>query len=125
MKLRFHAVLIVVLAVAIPTVAPGQQAPSKQVPAPSKTPAKPGTESFRLRETEITGKLQDVVGSFKLLETEIVGTLERPKLSYIIPWREPEPFLLEETDFKRGFLNEIYTPVDKELYTREIDIRVR
>lgn len=124
MSRRVFAAWLIATVLALPAAAPAQPAP-KQTPAPPKTPAKPGGESFRLRETEITGKLQDAIGSFKLLETEIVGTLERPKLTYILPWRDPEPFLLEETDFRRGFLNEIYTPVDKELYTREIDIRVR
>lgn len=81
--------------------------------------------SVRLQETEITGKLQDIVGTFKLLETEIVGTLEKPKVNYIIPWRQPEAFLLEETDFRRGFLNEIYTPIDRDFYSQEIEIRVR
>lgn len=83
------------------------------------------SDPLRLQEAEIMGKLEDVLGSYKLLEAEIVGTVERPGLNYIIPWRKPEPFLLEETGFRQGFLKEIYTPIDRDLYTREMEIRSR
>ncbi|MBI3595781.1 MAG: hypothetical protein HY203_01345 [Nitrospirae bacterium] len=75
---------------------------------------------FQLKETEITGKLKDVLGSLKLLETEVVGTVERPRLSYSLPWKDPDPSLLEEGDSRGVFLDEIYTPLDKDTYTQEI-----
>jgi hypothetical protein len=92
------------------------------------SPARPQTADsgrVRLQETEIMGRLSGSVGTYKLLETEIVGTVERPRVSYIVPWRDPEPFLLEETDFRRGFLKEIYTPLDRDLFSREMEIRSR
>ena len=78
------------------------------------------TRSFQLKEAEITGKLRDVLGSLKLSETEIVGMVERPRLSYSLPWREPELLLLESGEGRSGFLKEIYTPLDKETFSREI-----
>lgn len=93
--------------------------------AQQEKPKRSPSDPVRLQEGEVTGKLGDSVGSFKLIETEIVGTVEKPKITYIIPWREPEPFLLEDTDFRRGFLKEVYTPIDREYYMREIEIRSR
>ncbi|MBI3994889.1 MAG: hypothetical protein HY349_02805 [Nitrospirae bacterium] len=84
-----------------------------------KTPRK-DRGTFQLKETEITGKLKDILGSLKLLETEIVGTIERPRLSYSLPWKDPDPLLLDEGEIQGGFLEEIYTPLDKETYSREI-----
>jgi len=77
-------------------------------------------ESYQLKETEITGKLKDVLGSLKLLETEVVGTVERPRLSFSLPWKDPDPSLLEEGDSRGVFLDEIYTPLDKDTYSQEI-----
>jgi len=77
-------------------------------------------ESYQLKETEITGKLKDVLGSLKLLETEVVGTAERPRLSFSLPWKDPDPSLLEEGDSRGVFLEEIYTPLDKDTYSQEI-----
>ena len=77
-------------------------------------------ESYQLKETEITGKLKDVLGSLKLLETEVVGTVERPRLSFSLPWKDPDPSLLEEGDSRGVFLEEIYTPLDKDTYSQEI-----
>lgn len=79
-----------------------------------------GRGQFQLKETEITGKLKDVLGSLKLLETEIVGTVERPRLSYSVPWQDPDPLSLEEGEVEGGFLKGIYTPLDKETFSREI-----
>jgi hypothetical protein len=76
--------------------------------------------SVQLKETEITGKLKDVLGSLKLLETEVVGSVERPRLSYSLPWKDPDPSLLEEGDSRGVFLEEIYTPLDKDTYSQEI-----
>ncbi len=76
--------------------------------------------AFHLKETEITGKLKDILGSLKLLETEIVGTVERPRLSYSLPWKDPDPLLLDEGENQGGFLGEIYTPLDKDTFSREI-----
>lgn len=99
-----------------------------------------GRGSLQLKETEITGKLRDVLGSLKLLETEIVGTVERPRLSYSLPWKdpvlstvvckfkegcllpgtEPDPLLSEEKEVQGVFLEEMYAPLDKERYSRAI-----
>lgn len=77
-------------------------------------------ESFKLKETEITGQLKDVLGSLKLLETEVVGTVERPRLSYSLPWKDPDPGLLDEAETQGGNQDEIYTPLDKDRFSREI-----
>ena len=77
-------------------------------------------DAYQLKETEITGKLKDVLGSLKLLETEVVGTVERPRLSFSLPWKDPDPSLLEEGDSRGVFLDEIYTPLDKDTYSQEI-----
>lgn len=84
-----------------------------------KTPRK-DRGAFQLKETEITGKLRDVLGSLKLLETEIIGTVERPRLSYSLPWKDPDPLLLDEVEIQGGFLGEIYTPLDKDTFSHEI-----
>ena len=86
-----------------------------------KTPRK-DRGAFHLKETEITGKLRDVLGSLKLLETEIVGTVERPRLSYSLPWKDPDPMLLDEGEIQGGFLGEIYTPLDKDAFSHEIEL---
>jgi len=77
-------------------------------------------DTFQLKETEITGKLKDVLGSLKLLETEVVGTVERPRLSYSLPWKDPDPLLLDEGEMQGVFLEEIYTPLDKDTYSQAI-----
>jgi hypothetical protein len=76
--------------------------------------------SFQLKETEITGQLKDVLGSLKLLETEIVGTVARPRLSYSLPWKDPDPGLLNEAEPQGGNQEEIYTPLDKDRFSHEI-----
>lgn len=91
--------------------------------APAQQPraVQPGTpQSYQLKETEITGRLKEVLGSMKLLETEIVGTVERPRLGYSIPWRDPDPLMFEEGELESGFLKGIYAPVDRETFSREI-----
>lgn len=86
----------------------------------SGRPSHPPRESYQLKETEITGHLKDVLGSLKLSETEVVGTVERPRLSYSLPWKDPDPSLLEEGDSRGVFQDEIYTPLDKDTFSREI-----
>lgn len=109
------------------------QAQDSKVPERNRGP-------LQLKETEITGKFRDVLGSLKLLETEIVGTVERPQMNDSLPWKdpvlstvvcefkngcllpgtEPDPLLSEEKEVQGGYLEEIYTPLDKERYSREI-----
>ena len=86
-------------------------------PSPRRNPV-----LFELQESQITGELGNVLGSLKLMETEIVGTVERPRLGFFLPWRDPDPMLLKEGEVQGGFLEEIYAPVDKESYSREIRI---
>ncbi|HEY5593985.1 MAG TPA: hypothetical protein VIL61_02360 [Nitrospiria bacterium] len=86
-----------------------------------KTPRK-DRGAFQLKETEITGKLRDVLGSLKLLETEIVGTVERPRLSYSLPWKDPDPLLLDDVEIQGGSLGEIYAPLDKDTFSHEIQM---
>ena len=76
--------------------------------------------AFQLKETEITGNLRDVLGPLKLLEAEIVGAVERPRLSYSLPWKDP--LLLDEGESQGGFLGEIYAPLDKDTFNREIQM---
>ena len=78
--------------------------------------------AFQLKETEITGNLRDVLGPLKLLEAEIVGAVERPRLSYSPPWKDPDPLLLDEGESQGGFPGEIDTPLDKDTFSREIQM---
>jgi len=89
-------------------------------PAVSKTP-KGETETYRLKETEITGQLKDVLGSMTLTEGEVVGSVPRPRMSYSLPWKDPDPLPLEEGEGTGAFRDEIYSPVDKDAFTREIE----
>jgi len=100
------------------TVGSGGRGGSYAQEAPKTPPKSQG--SVQLKEIEITGKLKDVLGSLKLLETEVVGSVERPRLSYSLPWKDPDPSLLEEGDSRGVFLEEIYTPLDKDTYSQEI-----
>jgi hypothetical protein len=77
-------------------------------------------ESYQLKETEITGQLKDVLGSVTLSEGEVVGTVPRPRLSYSLPWKDPDPLPLDEGDVTGEFREEIYTPLDKDAFAREI-----
>lgn len=78
--------------------------------------------SFQLKETQITGQLKEVLGSLTLLETEVVGTVERPRLSYSLPWKDPDPGLLDEAETQGGYQEEIYTPLDKDTFSHEIQL---
>jgi hypothetical protein len=78
-------------------------------------------ESYQLKETEITGQLRDVLGSVTLSEGEVVGTVPRPRLSYSLPWKDPDPLPLDEGDVAGEFREEIYTPLDKDTFAREIE----
>jgi hypothetical protein len=96
--------------------------------------------SLQLRETEITGKLNKGLGSLSLSETEVVGTLERPRLNYSLPWKDPasftvvcnfkggclppstdpDPLLQEGGEVQEAFPEELYAPIDKETFSRDI-----
>lgn len=49
----------------------------------------------------------------------IVGNNEAPKSLYIVPWKSSEIGM--ETDLSSNLLNESLTPVDKDVFLREID----
>ena len=78
--------------------------------------------SIELKEAEITGSLRDVIGAFKLQEMEIVGSTDEPRLNYIMPWQNPVPFPDEEVDLARGLIQQSYAPLDREIYSREIQL---
>ena len=48
----------------------------------------------------------------------IVGNNEAPKSLYIVPWKSSEIGM--ETDLSSNLLNESLTPVDKDVFMREI-----
>ncbi|HLB94951.1 MAG TPA: hypothetical protein VJK28_02130, partial [Nitrospiria bacterium] len=79
-------------------------------------------KSIELKEAEITGSLRDVIGAFKLQETEIVGTTDQPRFNYLLPWQDPVPFPDEEADLTRGLIEQSYAPLDREAYSREIQL---
>ena len=81
---------------------------------------KPLKTTLELRETEITAKLRDVLGAFKLSETKVVGTVEKPRLGTSMPWKDPDPFMMEEGPSKFRFLEDVYAPLDKDRHTRRI-----
>jgi len=106
----------------------------------SERPKRPDRGSLQLRETEITGKLKNGLGSLSLSETEVVGTLERPRLNYSLPWKDPasftvvcnfkggclppstapDPLLQEGGEVQEAFPEELYAPLDKETFSRDI-----
>jgi hypothetical protein len=49
----------------------------------------------------------------------IMGNNEAPKSLYIVPWKSSEIGL--ETDFSSSLLNESLTPVDKDVFMREVE----
>lgn len=49
----------------------------------------------------------------------IIGNKDAPKSLYIVPWRSAE--LGMETDLSSNLLNEGMHPVDKDVFTRELD----
>ena len=89
---------------------------------PKQKPDRGKKSSIELKEAEITGSLRDVVGTFKLQEMEIVGGTDEPRLNYIMPWQNPVPFPDEEADLARGLIEQSYAPLDREAYTREIQL---
>lgn len=114
--------------------------PSQVVAQESSGAQRPGRGSLQLRETEITGKLKNGLGSLSLSETEVVGTVERPRLNYSLPWKDPasftvvcnfkggclppspvpDPLLEEEGEAQETFPEELYAPIDKETFSRDI-----
>lgn len=49
----------------------------------------------------------------------IVGNNETPKSLYIVPWKSSE--IGGETKLTSGLLNDSMTPVDREVFMRELD----
>lgn len=49
----------------------------------------------------------------------IVGNNEAPKSLYIVPWKSSEIGM--ETDLSSNLLNESLTPVDKDVFLREVE----
>lgn len=49
----------------------------------------------------------------------IVGNNEAPKSLYIVPWKSSEIGM--ETDLSSNLLNESLTPVDKDVFLRELN----
>jgi hypothetical protein len=49
----------------------------------------------------------------------IVGNNETPKSLYIVPWKSSEIGM--ETDLSSNLLNESLTPVDKDVFMREVN----
>ena len=49
----------------------------------------------------------------------IVGNDEAPKSLYIVPWKSSEIGM--ETDLSSNLLNESLTPVDKDVFLREVN----
>ena len=120
---RFHyrkiraGILAVLLAGFIPA---GSMAIAQETGKSRKTSKK----VLELRETEITARLRDVLGALKLSETEVFGTVEKPKLGYAVPWKNPKPFITEEGQSKFRFLEDVYTPLDKDRYTHQIQSEI-
>lgn len=49
----------------------------------------------------------------------VVGNNETPKSLYIVPWKSSEIGM--ETDLSSNLLNESLTPVDKDVFMREVN----
>ncbi|BAU48541.1 hypothetical protein SVA_1989 [Sulfurifustis variabilis] len=49
----------------------------------------------------------------------VLGNNETPKALYIVPWKSSEIGL--ETDLRSGLLNDAMSPVDKEVFMRQLE----
>lgn len=67
-----------------------------------------------------TAKAKKTAGDAKELSgISIVGNKEAPKSLFIVPWKSSE--LGVETGLASSLLNEKLKPVDKDVFTRELD----
>ena len=49
----------------------------------------------------------------------VLGNNETPKALYIVPWKSSE--IGDEADLRAGLLNDAMTPVDKDVFMRELE----
>ena len=81
-------------------------------------------KSIRLRETEITESLRNIVGSFQFQEVEIVGSADQPRFNYILRWQDPVPFPDETSEVSRGLIEPHFSPVDRDQHGQDFEINV-
>ncbi|HEY5649360.1 MAG TPA: hypothetical protein VIU33_07650 [Nitrospiria bacterium] len=84
------------------------------------TESRADRENYRLSETEIRGELRDVLGTMRLRESEIIGSLERPRLSYSLPWKKAELFLGPEDELEGDLLGDSYPLIDPGRFEQEV-----
>ncbi len=75
-----------------------------------------GDEAYQLKETEIKGELKDVMGNMRLLESEIIGSIERPRLSYSLPWQDAFLPVGPEKALEGDLLGDAYPFVDPQSF---------
>lgn len=71
-------------------------------------------EAYRLKETEIKGELKEVMGNMRLLESKIIGSIDRPSLSYSLPWQDVFLPVGPENNLEGDLLGDSYPFVDPE-----------
>ena len=76
--------------------------------------------NYRLDETEIRGELKDILGTMRLRESEIVGSLERPRLSYSLPWKDAELSLVPDEGPELDLLGDSYPFIDPNRFENEV-----
>lgn len=76
--------------------------------------------SYRLNETEIRGGLKDILGTMRLRQSEIVGSLERPRLSYSLPWKDAELSLGPDEGLEMDLLGDSYPFIDPNRFEDEV-----
>ena len=81
-----------------------------------------GPSTVKLRETEITRSVQDIIKAFKLPETEITGSLDRLGFDYILLRKDPNPFPDEGETTSRELVNQHYMPLDFDAYRSEAEL---
>lgn len=80
-----------------------------------------GDEAYRLKEAEIKGELKDVMGKMRLLESEIIGSIERPRLSYSLPWKDVFLPVGPGGELEGDLLGDPYPFVDPNTFELEIN----
>jgi hypothetical protein len=97
--------------------------PVNTTPAPQATPAKP-TQAKSQPSTQSSAQARQPKAAartdrLELDTTVVTGNRELPKVLYIVPWKKAEIGDLPAQPFNT-LLDEVLTPVDREVFKREV-----
>ncbi len=107
-------VLTIATGLALPAFAAEPAAPPQDVAkAPAETPAPKADASSAVRQTSARSDRLD------LDTTVVTGNRELPKVLYIVPWKKSDLGDLPGQPFNT-LLDEVLTPVDRDVFRREV-----